>query len=264
MPGRAEAPLVVSIPHTGVEVPGEIAAGFHSGHIRGLPMTDWHLHLLYSFLPRLGVPMLHATYSRFVVDLNRPPRPMATLYPGRFETGLVPTQTFHGKRIFTQPPTADEIDQRRERYHAPYHRRLQELVDALRWRFAAAYLIDAHSVASVANLIHGELGDDIYLGNRDGETCDSWLVDFVAERFEGFGHGVARNDPYKGGYITEYYGRLKGVQALQIEMCQRLYMEEAEPGKALGNPRFQRMRQRLYEVFRALVAELGQRHSPQV
>ena len=262
VPAVPEAPLVVSIPHTGTQVPPEVAAGFHTEHIRTLPMTDWHLHLLYSFVPRLGVPILHATYSRFVVDLNRPGRASARLYPGRFETGLVPERTFQGERVFTEPPTAEEVEERRARYHAPYHRRLQELIDALRLRFGIAYVIDAHSVASGANLIHDALTEDIYLGDRDGETCEPWLVDLVAEQFAALGLRVARNDPYKGGHITDHYGRLKGVKTLQIEMCQRLYMAEDQPAKALEHPRFQRMRRRLYRVFRAVVDALRARHPP--
>jgi hypothetical protein len=67
------------------------------------PMTDWHLHQLYDFLPALGATTIFATVSRFVVDLNRPPQPRA-LYPGRFETGLVPLETFQGETVFQTPP----------------------------------------------------------------------------------------------------------------------------------------------------------------
>ncbi|HVC36986.1 MAG TPA: N-formylglutamate amidohydrolase, partial [Gammaproteobacteria bacterium] len=80
-----EIPLLVSIPHAGTYVPDSIAADFASDYIRSLPMTDWHLHHLYDFLPELGVTTIYATYSRFVADLNRPPD-NTPLYPGRFET----------------------------------------------------------------------------------------------------------------------------------------------------------------------------------
>ena len=72
-PSAPEIPLLVSIPHTGTRVPDAIAADFASDYIRSLPMTDWHLHHLYDFLPALGVTTIYATYSRFVADLNRPP-----------------------------------------------------------------------------------------------------------------------------------------------------------------------------------------------
>ena len=54
-PSTAEMPVLVSIPHTGTHVPEPVAADFASDYIRGLPMTDWHLHHLYDFLPALGI-----------------------------------------------------------------------------------------------------------------------------------------------------------------------------------------------------------------
>src|SRR5574337_2006754 len=77
LPAAAETPLLVSIPHTGTYVPPEIDAQFASDYIRGLPMTDWHLHHLYDFLPALGATTIYATYSRFVATwtaARRPPR----------------------------------------------------------------------------------------------------------------------------------------------------------------------------------------------
>jgi len=86
-------------------------------------------------------------------------------------------------------------------------------------------LIDAHSVASRANLVHGELTSQIYLGDRDGRSCDAWLVDAARQSFEKAGFQVVCNAPYKGGYITEHYGSMDKVDALQIEMCERVYMD---------------------------------------
>ena len=171
-PPRGEPlPVVVSIPHTGTAVPPEVASRFASKDIAALPMTDWHLHRLYDFLPDMGITTLFATWSRFVVDLNRPPdsRP---LYPGRFETGLVPTETFDREAVFSIPPDATDVEQLRRRYHQPYHDRLAALLAITRGRFGRAILIDAHSIASGATAVHDELENDICLGNRDGTSCD--------------------------------------------------------------------------------------------
>ncbi|MCZ6559331.1 MAG: N-formylglutamate amidohydrolase, partial [Gammaproteobacteria bacterium] len=117
-PTTQELPVVVSIPHTGVEVPPAIADQFANEEIASLPMTDWHLHHLYDFLPALGFTTIHANYSRFVVDMNRPPKAQS-LYPGRFETGLVASETFQGKPIWKSNPEAAEIERRRAEYHRP-------------------------------------------------------------------------------------------------------------------------------------------------
>jgi N-formylglutamate deformylase len=254
-PATAAIPLIVSIPHTGTVLPAEIAAELASDEMRRQPMTDWHLDSLYEFLPELGVTSLVAVYSRFVVDLNRAPQPQA-LYPGRFETGLVPERTFQGETIHARRPDAAAIEARKREYHAPYHARLLALVDEMRARFGRVVLVDAHSVASKASLLHGELVEDIFLGNRDGATCSDWLMDLLERSFAGHGLRVSRNHPYKGGYITDHYGRLPDVEAVQIEMCQRVYMAEDAPESALAQPRFGRARALLRDVFAGLCAAI--------
>jgi len=133
-PSAPAIPLLVSIPHTGTYVPDAIASEFASDYIRSLPMTDWHLHHLYDFLPALGATTLYATYSRFVADLNRPPD-NTPLYPGRFETGFVALQTFWGQQIYRQAPGPEELERRRASVHAPYHARLLELIEVMIRKF---------------------------------------------------------------------------------------------------------------------------------
>ncbi|CAN5362498.1 N-formylglutamate deformylase [soil metagenome] len=257
-PAADETRILVSIPHTGTSLPEAVAAKLASDAMRRLPMTDWHLHRLYAFLPQLGIDVLHATYSRFVIDLNRPPEPKP-LYPGRFETGLVAERTFQGEAIHSDPPDPDEIEQRKTRYYAPYHARLTGILDAKRRRFGRVVLIDAHSVASAPSLLHGALERDIYLGDRDGATCDASLTQFFEEAFTTAGLTVSINEPYKGGYTTEHYGRLPDVDALQIEMCQRVYMNEADPAGAPDHPRFAAAGALLQGIFERFVEDLASR-----
>ncbi|HET6725280.1 MAG TPA: N-formylglutamate amidohydrolase [Gammaproteobacteria bacterium] len=257
-PTAEEKRVVVSIPHTGTYVPDDIAATFASDAIRALPMTDWHLHHLYDFLPRLGVTTLYATWSRFVADLNRPPTD-EPLYPGRFETGIVAQKTFWGDEIYREPPDAAEIERRKHLVHEPYHQKLLEILEAKRRKFGRIVLIDAHSVASRASLLHGRLEKEIYLGNRDGKTCGDWLIDHVADRFREADLAVSYNDPYKGGYITDHYGRMDGVEALQIEMCERIYMDEDDPQAALSNTRFEKMRGVLRDLFASLLLQVDEK-----
>ena len=224
-----------------------------SDAMRRLPMTDWHLHALYDFLPALGVTTLHATWSRFFVDLNRAPDD-APLYPGRFETGLVARETFQGETIWREPPTRDEIEQHRRQVHAPYHAALTRLLETTQARFGHARLIDAHSVASRASRLHPDLVEHVFLGDRDGATCPESFIGTVERGFVAAGLAVARNRPYKGGYITDHYGRLPGVAALQIEMAQRVYMDETDPAGALGAPRFAEAKRIIRGVFESLIA----------
>lgn len=254
-PEAPEIPLVVSVPHTGVLMPDEMAARLANDAMRALPMTDWHLHRLYDFVPGLGADLLCARYSRFVVDLNRAPEPRV-LYPGRFETGLVALETFKGEPIWAQPPGDEEVAQRRERYHRPYHDKLAALVRDKLERFGQVWLIDAHSIASHPTRMHQRLDRDIYLGNRDGLSCEDAWFEFMVKEFESCGMSVSRNYPYKGGYITDFYGGNPAVQAVQIEMNQELYMDQDDPASGPSHPRFSATRLALVELFTNLAARI--------
>jgi formiminoglutamase len=178
------------------------------------------------------------------------------LYPGRFETGVVPLTTFAGEPVFSVPPTPEEQRARIAAFHAPYHAALDGLLEDCLERHGRAVLVDAHSVASSANRLHGALGQEIYLGDRDGTSCRPWLTRTVADAFRAAGYAVSLNDPYKGGYITAHYGARAGVDALQIEMAQRVYMDEGDPAGAPGHPRFKRVSRQLAGVFEFLLAKL--------
>ena len=255
-PREPAIPIVVSIPHTGTLLPAETRRRLASPAMAAQPMTDWHLHDLYDFLPGLGITTIHAVYSRFVADMNRPPDGRA-LYPGRFETGLVPLETFQGERIFADPPGPQETAALRESVHGPYHDELAGLLDEQMHHHGRVVLVDAHSVASAPSRLHGMLDKDIYLGDRDGETCGAWLRNCLRTAFEVEGLTVSLNDPYKGGYITDHYGRQAGVEAIQIEMCQRVYMDEEDPSGGPAHPRFGLARLILTRVFTALAARVA-------
>lgn len=244
-----EIGVLASIPHTGTWMPDELHARLASDAMRAQPMCDWHLHELYDFLPALGIPVIHATVSRFVVDLNRSAEPLS-LYPGRAETGVIPRETFWGDPVWERAPDELETAALIGAWHRPYHDALAAELARLHERFGRAVLLDLHSVASRASRIHGELVEDIYLGDRDGASCDGSLTDTVEAGYKEAGFRVVRNAPYKGGFITHNYGQMEGVDALQIEMVQRVYMDEATPEGAPDASLFAEAKQRLEAVFR--------------
>ena len=71
--------------------------------------------------------------------------------------------------------------------------------------------------------------------------------------FEDSGFLVSQNDPYKGGYITRLHGASTTVEALQVEMVQRVYMPENAPEGAPEQPGFAAATTRLRTVLTALV-----------
>jgi N-formylglutamate amidohydrolase len=228
---RGDAPLVVDVPHAGTFVPPDIAARLTSA-ARALPDTDWHVEKLYAFARESGATVMAATHSRYVVDLNRDPTG-ASLYPGADVTELCPTRTFANEPIYAADrwPDTTEIAARRSRYFGPYHAALAAEIERARARHGFALLLDAHSIrAEVPRFFAGRL-PDLNLGTAEGASCagavQSLSAGILADA-PGFTHVV--NGRFKGGYVTRRYGApANGVHALQLEIAQACYMNEAPP-----------------------------------
>ena len=218
------APLLVSIPHDGRQLPCEIA-GRMTPAGRSIPDTDWHVARLYDFASDLGASILRAEYSRYVVDLNRSAED-EILYDEHTQTGLCPTQTFSGDDIYTDE-TAIDVGERVREYWQPYHDKLAETLRTLRETHGYALLWDAHSVASrLPRLFDGEL-PELNFGTWDDRSCDPGVSAAVVAAAAGGQYGTVSNGRFKGGYITRHYGQPEdNVHAIQLELAQRAYMDE--------------------------------------
>lgn len=223
--------MLVSMPHVGIGVPGDIAARL-SLLAQALPDTDWHVDNLYDFLAEMSVPVIKATHSRFVVDLNRPPDG-AALYPGQAGTGLVPTETFAGEEIYIEgeAPGTEEIKARVEKFWRPYHEKLTGELARIKVAHGYAILWDAHSIRSeVPRLFEGHL-PDLNFGTGSNASADPELATDLMGIAQGqHAHSAVLNARFTGGYITRHYGApAAGVHAVQLELSQITYMDENPP-----------------------------------
>ena len=161
-------PLLLSMPHAGTDIPDEVAAGMAPCALVRAD-TDWHLPELYAFADGLGASVLSARWSRYVIDLNRPPED-TNLYPGQDTTGLCPVDTFGRERLY-QPgrePDANEVERRLELYWLPYHRQLRAELDRLLALHGTVVLWDAHSIAAVVPRFFDGRLPDLNFGTADG------------------------------------------------------------------------------------------------
>lgn len=227
---QGASPLLVSMPHVGIEIPATLAARMTPAALRR-PDTDWHLERLYDFLGALDTSVLVATHSRFVVDLNRPPDG-TNLYPGQDTTGLVPIDTGDREPIYAAAPPAEaEIAARRATYWQPYHDRIVAELARIKARHGYALLWDAHSIKSeLPRFFPGRL-PDLNLGTNDGRACGAGLGEALAAvAMRERRYTSVLNGRYKGGYITRHYGRpAEQVHAVQLELSWATYMNEAHP-----------------------------------
>jgi formiminoglutamase len=223
-------PLLLAQPHGGIEIPSPIAARLNShGHEKA--DTDWHIGRLYEGL--VGEATIVSTpIHRYVIDANRGPEDQS-LYPGQNTTGLCPTTTFDGIDIYLpgQEPSNDEIEDRRVRYHQPYHDALREQLDRIHQRHGFAILYDCHSIRSVVPYLFDGRLPDFNIGSNDGRSCATELetaVRSICESAEDYDTIV--NGRFKGGWTTRHYGEPEhGFHTLQMELAQCNYMLEQPP-----------------------------------
>ena len=225
---RGNAPLLLSVPHDGCEIPKALAARMTPG-ARRAPDTDWHVARLYAFAMTLGASVLAPCYSRYVVDLNRPPDD-TSLYPGQNTTGLCPLRQFCNEPVYREgeEPDEAEVALRVERYWRPYHDGLRAELERLHAAHGRVVLWEGHSIrGEVPFLFDGRL-PDLNLGTAGGTSCSPALqrrLEAVLGAQDDFDWVV--NGRFKGGYITRHYGDpARGIDAVQLETSQRAYMDE--------------------------------------
>lgn len=226
----ARRPIVVSVPHAGTEIPNELRGAFRDEISSFIDDTDWFVDRLYGFAPELGITLVRARYSRYLIDLNRDPDGAPLYSDGRTITQLVPSITFLGEPIYrAAPPSEAEITRRKELYFRPYYELLAAEIDELQQGFPQVLLWDAHSIRARVTTIRAEPFPQLILGDRDGTTADARLSACARDRLSDRGFSAAYNEPFKGGQITRHFGKpATGVHGLQLEMAKTNYMDDAE------------------------------------
>lgn len=227
---RGNSPLLISIPHLGMEIPEELRKRY-SVEAMSLPDTDWHLDRLYSFATHLDATVIRPRFSRYVIDLNRPASG-ESLYPGMVTTSLCPLETFRGDALYRPGMEPDEIEiaRRVSTYWRPYHDALKSELTRLRSVHGNVLLWEAHSIASLLpRLFSGKL-PDFNFGTADGESCSDAVIAGALGAIRESNFDWVLNGRFKGGFITRKYGDPQdGVHAIQLELCQCTYMEEYAP-----------------------------------
>jgi N-formylglutamate deformylase len=232
---EGDAPLLVSLPHTGTNL-GSIEPRLVSPWLARKD-ADWWIEQLYDFAGSLGATVIRTEISRTIIDVNRNPSG-ASLYPGQATTGLCPTTTFDGEPLYKdgEEPGAEEIAERRRAYFDPYHAALRAQIERLRQSHERIVLYDCHSIRSVIpRLFYGRL-PVFNLGTNDGVSADASLVDAVTGLLAASGRSMIINGRFKGGWITRHYAApASGVHALQMELACRGFMREPVGPVDAGN-----------------------------
>lgn len=269
------APILVSIPHGGWQVPDEVgdiwALSTRDAFFDGDPFTS----KIYDHSDRVAFQLV-MQYYRAAIDLNRRPDDVAPENPD----GAIKSLTCWNVSVYKQGTLPDGTLKRTllEKYYFPYHRELDEQIRNPEIRLA----VDCHTMAAKAPPIQADAGAVrplICLGNlgdEEGEmgtdsdrvSCDPELIRFMAGEFRAaFQHEdleieppatATMNVPFSGGYITRTYSG-RGVPLVQIEMSRALYLTEQYFDKVnlqVKESRIKDLNQKVWKVLSNTVMNL--------
>lgn len=262
---RGESPLLLAQPHSGVWLPDGLLARFNARG-RQLADTDWHITRLYAGLAT-NATTVTAQAHRYVVDANRDPAD-SSLYPGENTTSLCPLTDFDGESIYMpgQAPSTDEVKERQQTFHQPYHDALQAELQRLHELHGYVILYDCHSIRSRAPFLFEGSLPDLNIGTNSGLSCDAALqraaVKVCEASRQNRQYSWVENGRFRGGWTTRHYGNPdSGYHALQMEIGQKCYMEESQPWHylpATAEP----LRALLKELLAALEAAAAVKSGP--
>ncbi len=253
VPAQIRLPIVANLPHSGTYVPRNIDKQFKRDPRPILTEMDPHLDKLYNFLPELGITVLQATHSRYVVNLNRGLK--APLF-GPQTSSVISQENSWKSALYNVEPEQNEIEERINRYYIPYHQRLTQILNKMIRDYRRVYLLDLHSFGTHLAFPLA----DVCLGNVNDTTCSERLMACFERALRKHGFSVTRNERFIGGYITRHYGNMDNVEALQIELRFSAYLDGEDFGEEevteWDSEKFRSAKKRLRKVFSDIIGQL--------
>ena len=137
--------------------------------------------------------------------------------------GIVPARTQQHGYLWRRPITQDNLADRIDQAHRPYHDAVEEQISHLLDRFGCALLLDCHSMPPPPSGI-----PPVVFGDCRGRTADGWLSRealAIANRC-GFAAGPQRSIRGRSRHRASCAPG-HGVHALQIEIDRRYYLDHA-------------------------------------
>jgi len=209
-------PLLMSVPHAGERIPPEALPFCILTPDEVVRDSDEGAREIYSLEDE--VEAYHTTsIARAIIDPNRPE-------DDRRRDGVVKTHTCWDVPVYDRFPPEEVIETLLERYHRPYHRRLRELAGG-----KVRLGVDCHTMAAHGPPVGPDPGRErpaVCLGNADGTCPADWLEELAAAFSGVFGLEVARNRPFRGGFIIRSHSGL--LPWVQIELSRAGFLSNAQ------------------------------------
>lgn len=241
--GGNTIPVLLAVPHSGRAYPESTLASLRAPDEARLRLEDRYIDAVaYPVAAANAAGLLLAQAPRAMIDLNRSvddidwgmikgskPKPLRHSLANRRSRsglGLVPRRIPGMGELWRRPLARTELDAWIAGIYQPYHTALGGELERLRDRAGVALLIDLHSMPPLKPHHPQDRPAEFVIGDRFGASCDPGLVDLALRYLANHGRRVAHNRPYSGGYVLDRYGQtVRGIHALQIEVCRSTYLD---------------------------------------
>ena len=230
---KTKSPLVISIPHSGTDIPQDIASLCNLAAKR--EHTDWALQEL---VAPLSETTLVATVSRYIVDVNRF-KPRA----GKATQPIIPRIDEKGNLLFNNYPSKQKQADWLERYYTPYYLHLENLLNEKSEQHKRVLLVDLHSYDDKLFKT-----TDIILGTRKKQTLSPDTLEKLQVLFHEEGLTTRVDTPFSGGNIIATFGKQARIEAVQIEVPYSFYLD----GHSLHPERATTLQTKFQTIFQKL------------
>ncbi len=238
----ASLPLLISIPHGGLEVPPEVRNLCCLDLPALLKDGDTWAGYLYNFEERVQA-VIQFPVARAVLDVNR----AADDLPPQNSDGVVKTVTVDNEPIWRAPGglTAKQVRLLLDSYYYPYHQALSVASENRQILLG----LDCHTMLNRAPHHSENPGEKrphvclSNLGDCNGEAIEE-PVSAAPGLIRAFGRLLERhlakcyndipaptvwlNRPFSGGYVTKKHGQNGQIPWIQVEINRSLYLS-SEP-----------------------------------
>ncbi len=206
-------PILISSPHAGLEIPEELEA-FNAltpeeiaadGDVGAAEIYDCAAEVLH---------FVTTPIARAFVDINRAPDDVR-------KDGVVKSHTCWNVPVWTERPSDELFARVLQRYHAPYHARLDELAGA------AVVAVDCHTMAAFGPPVGPDPGQErplACIGIGDGTCPRPWAEALAKHLGAQLGGVVTINAPFSGGYIIRHHAAQMPWLMLELSRTETISM----------------------------------------
>ena len=230
---KTKSPLVISIPHSGTDIPQDIASLCNLAAKR--EHMDWALQEL---VAPLSETTLVATVSRYIVDVNRF-KPRA----GKATQPIISRIDEKGNLLFNNYPSKQKQADWLEQYYTPYYLHLENLLNEKSEQHKRVLLVDLHSYDDKLFKT-----TDIILGTRKKQTLSPDTLEKLQVLFHEEGLTTRVDTPFSGGNIIATFGKQARIEAVQIEVPYSFYLD----GHSLHPERATTLQTKFQTIFQKL------------